>query len=233
MCAALPKTKRKATATTKSKSKSKSKSKGKSSKIKTKKKRKESARESRSTSGSSAKKRKASSCASDSGQANVHTGRWANYSKAERRQAELRAGYVPCALADCLRTFTSENGMLHHLRDKHNICDPRLGQKQKKATQCTEVTDTDVTVSSANILLDSVRRSPKSSKSKSRMEQTPNSTAPPAPAPQIASVSNDSVGARLLRLSGWTGGGLGREGNGIAGALLLRVMRCCCSRLAS
>ena len=32
----------------------------------------------------------------------------------------------------------------------------------------------------------------------------------------------DSVGARLLRLCGWTGGGLGPEGRGIAGLLLVQ-----------
>ena len=73
----------------------------------------------------------------------------------------------------------------------------------------------------------------KKSKSAERM---PNSTASPPLIPQIACVSNDSFGAKLMRLSGWTGGGLGREGKGIAGdllplphvaALLLRVCRCC------
>jgi hypothetical protein len=198
---ALPKAKRKAAGSSKSKSTIKSKTK----KVKTKKKQKTS---------SSSKKRKASD----------HKARWDGVSKEERRAKELNAGYVPCALAGCHRTFTSENGMLHHLRDKHHVLDPRLGKTKKAAPQCTDA------ATCANMLLVSTRSSPRSRKSHSS-EQPPESTASPAPLPQIASVSNDSVGARLLRLCGWTGGGLGPEGRGIAGLLL--VQRCAAVALTS
>jgi hypothetical protein len=191
--AAAPKAKRKAAGSSKSKSKIKSKTK----KVKTKK------------GLGSAKKRKAS----DSDRARAHKARWDGWSKEERREAELNAGYVPCALAGCHRTFTSENSMLHHLRDKHNVLDPRLGKKQKAAPQCGDAAATANNVS--------IRSSPRSRKSRSS-EQPPESTASPAQLLQIASVSNDSVGARLLRLCGWTGGGLGPEGRGIAGLLLVQ-----------
>lgn len=190
---ALPKAKRKAAGGSKSKSAIKTKTK----KLKTKKKQKTS---------SSSKKRKASD----------HKARWDGVSKEERRARELSAGYVPCVVAGCHRTFTSENGMLHHLRDKHHVLDPRLGKKKKAAPQCTDA------ATCANTLPVSPRSSPRRCKSHSS-EQPPEPTASPAPLPQIASVSNDSVGARLLRLCGWTGGGLGLEGRGIAGLLMVQA----------
>jgi hypothetical protein len=186
--AALPKAKRKGAGATNVKSKKKV--------HKTKKKRKqnkESSRKSSSSFGSSsrASKRKVSALASDANAVDTHSYR------VERREKELRAGYVPCTLAGCLRTFTSENSMLHHLRDKHNVLDPRLGQKKKKKKT--------VTISPLDIV-------------ESSSKAVANHFASAAPIAPIASLSHDSVGGRLLRLSGWTGGGLGPEGAGIAGA---------------
>ncbi len=125
--AALSKANRKGTTATKVKSKSKSKGKGKVGRTGTKQKRIKK-RGSCTTSGSitRASKRKAPASADGARGGDSHL------SRVERRERELRAGYIPCTLAGCLRTFTSQNSMLHHLRDKHNVLDERLVNKQKK-----------------------------------------------------------------------------------------------------
>jgi hypothetical protein len=129
-----------------------------------------------------------------------------------RETSTLRSGtafkagveMVACALAGCLRTFTSEISMLHHLRDKHKVLDARLTAKQRKGH------------APSNLQLDSIGKS-----CIPPVQPTHSSPSTPAPAPAplpIACVADDSVGARLLRLSGWTGGGLGPGGTGISGA---------------
>lgn len=121
--AALSKAKRKGATVTKVKSKSK----GKVGRTGTKQKRHKK-RGSSTTSGSIARASKRNAPASADGA----RGGDSHLSKVERRERELRAGYVPCTLAGCLRTFTSQNSMLYHLRDKHNVLDERLANKQKK-----------------------------------------------------------------------------------------------------
>jgi hypothetical protein len=125
-----------------------------------------------------------------------------------RETSTLRSGtafkagveMVTCALAGCLRTFTSEISMLQHLRDKHKVLDARLTPKQRKGHL------------PSNLQLDSIGKC-------CIPPIQPTRSSPPAPAPPpVASVADDSVGARLLRLSGWTGGGLGPAGTGISGA---------------
>ena len=85
--------------------------------------------------------------------------------------------------------------MLQHLRDKHKVLDTKH-MKQKTPSNLQP----DSTASSCIPAAQPLRNSPP----------------PPAP-PPIACVADDSVGARLLRLGGWTGGGLGPGGTGISG----------------
>ncbi len=137
-----------------------------------------------------------------------HKGKNKKLKEKLRQPSTLRSGtafksgveMITCALAGCLRTFTSESSMLQHLRDKHKVLDARLTAKQRKED------------APSNIQLDSIEKS-------CIHPIQPTRNAPPAPAPPpIACVAEDSVGARLLRLSGWTGGGLGPGGTGISGA---------------
>ena len=221
--AALPRTARKA----KSGSKSKTKIKGKT-KVKTKGDRskkvnatRKERKEIRNRKAKESKKRKSAKIPKtcDADHVRGHQPRWHGMSKEERRAAELSAGYVPCDVTGCARTFTSLNSMLSHLRDKHHVLDPRMGKNLKATPQHTDA------VACSNAFLDSMS-------SGAHSEQPPQPAASPAPLPPIASVPDDSVGARLMRLAGWTGGGLGPSGAGIAGAWCMHTMRCCCSGFA-
>jgi hypothetical protein len=114
------------------------------------------------------------------------------------RDKALKCGYIACTIHGCRRIFTSLSSMLHHLRDKHCVLDSRLTKNQRKENAPNNKLGLENGFKSAR-------------------EPTQDHFTPPAPVPQIASVSDDSVGARLLRLSGWTGGGLGSDGRGIIG----------------
>jgi hypothetical protein len=48
------------------------------------------------------------------------------------REKVLQSVNIACAKPGCRRVFTSLSSMLHHLRDKHKVLDPRLTSKMKK-----------------------------------------------------------------------------------------------------